>query len=519
NTEGNAYISENVSIGTTSTTNRLHVHNDQFGTDSVVVITDAGNIGIGTTNPENELHILGNGSQLIKIESQFSNQAGIEFKGISTTVNPVIRANSDDIDFFTNGNQRMTIDDIGNIGINQGSPTATLHIVKGSANDPVTIEGLQSDASIDTVVTVDPNGVLHKTAVSALIANDLDWTLDGNDLYSAPDSTVVIKNGNVGIGSTNPGGLLTLRGSNNQTQLQVFSHTTQGPHVAEFYDPTGAMALGITASGGLNRPIAGDLNIQNSGGGSILFRTGAGLERMRIQDDGNVGINTTSPNYEFEVLGRIVSTDTVGAVLGRGLYSRSKNPAIGIMDTNAPNGWVFRSGTAGRLDINFGPELSPGTNAMSLTNTGLVGINTLNPTNQLHIAASTDPIRAEGLENDNTIDTLVSVGTDGVFHKTSAAQINAMPLNITTQTNNYSATTSDHVIIANTNSNNVTITLPDAAGNIGKQYMIKKADCSTFSLIVNTLGGTIDGASSKSYTEPYGSYMFISDGTNWHIFY
>ncbi|MCI5058218.1 MAG: hypothetical protein MRY83_19060, partial [Flavobacteriales bacterium] len=46
---------------------------------------------------------------------------------------------------------------------------------------------------------------LHK---DSLEINDDDWTLDGDTMYSAFDSTVVIKNGNVGIGTTNPSNYL-----------------------------------------------------------------------------------------------------------------------------------------------------------------------------------------------------------------------------------------------------------------------------------------------------------------------
>jgi hypothetical protein len=65
---------------------------------------------------------------------------------------------------------------------------------------------------------------------------------------------------------------------------------------------------------------------------------------------------------------------------------------------------------------------------------------------------------------------------------------------------------------------NITLTLPSAVGNIGKQYSFKKVDSSNYSVsIVGSSSQTVDGMSSVVLQSQYQYLTVVSDGANWQI--
>ncbi len=106
------------------------------------------------------------------------------------------------------------------------------------------------------------------------------------------------------------------------------------------------------------------------------------------------------------------------------------------------------------------------------------------------------------------IDTVTREATriDGVFEA------------YTSKTANYTATTSDHVILCDATSGAVTVTLPPVASRPGQILVIKKTDSS---INVVTLDGnaseTIDGAATISLGIQYASYKIMNQGTAWFV--
>jgi Pectate lyase superfamily protein len=85
-------------------------------------------------------------------------------------------------------------------------------------------------------------------------------------------------------------------------------------------------------------------------------------------------------------------------------------------------------------------------------------------------------------------------------------------------TSNYTALTTDTLILANAASAAVTVTLPTAVGIAGKAYTVRKTDNSTNPVTVDPNGTqTIDGA--LTYVMAYGRSLVtaISDGSNWQV--
>lgn len=88
----------------------------------------------------------------------------------------------------------------------------------------------------------------------------------------------------------------------------------------------------------------------------------------------------------------------------------------------------------------------------------------------------------------------------------------------TTKTSNYTAAVSDYTIRCDTTLGNVTVTLPAAAQNIGKIYIIKKVDNSSNQVIIDpNASETIDGSTTASISVYNQSLMIQSNGTSWDI--
>lgn len=95
-------------------------------------------------------------------------------------------------------------------------------------------------------------------------------------------------------------------------------------------------------------------------------------------------------------------------------------------------------------------------------------------------------------------------------------QISYANLAVTSKTADYTATTSDTVILVDATSGDVTITLPTASS--GLHYYIKKTDSSGNKVVVDgNASETIDGNTTQDIISQYDTMEIVSDGSNWLI--
>ncbi len=117
-------------------------------------------------------------------------------------------------------------------------------------------------------------------------------------------------NGNVGIGTTDPGAklhvqktegslLLTNQNATNDDMTPIMSlDFRQTGHLTE----SGGSIKGLVSNGGAATPVRGALLFQTSQGGVLT-------DTMFLDEDGNVGIGTTDPGEELEVNGSVKIND------------------------------------------------------------------------------------------------------------------------------------------------------------------------------------------------------------------
>jgi len=284
-------------------------------TDDVILSNGGGNVGIGTSAPLSKLTVAGQIQSTTggmkfpdgSIQTAASTKLGWNLGGnAGTTTSEFIgTTDSHNLNFRTNNQQRMTIDAGGNIGIGTTAPEHPLHIDKaGTSGQPTITMVLASNTSKRPVLlfSENPSSIGLEDGMSL----EYDGAISGNKFYinginGIPRFTVE-NLGEVGIGTTNP-----------NRELTVFDT-----------DDDGDAVINLKASNSSEREMLLAVN-QGSGGivgmvtnNDLLFRTN-NANRMVIENNGEVGIGTTSPTALLEVNG------TVAKKIGGGVWTATSD--------------------------------------------------------------------------------------------------------------------------------------------------------------------------------------------------
>lgn len=397
--------------GTTALTDNWDVGNFNITLDSLFT---SGKVGIGTSDPRVKLEVseTGGGRLMLRNPSETVNAASnLMFStgsGDFSTTNTMVFLRGDitqatpsslkgRLRFFINrgdtfGDPVMTMDSDGKVGIGTSTPSHDLvighdvGIVTGVAENKVLVVG---SASGDALV------ILGKDTDN-WVAMHYDTSADSMFLNTKTDGTfyetMVLKEGNVGIGTTTPDNKLHIINETSITSNDIIQY----PLKIEAKDDAGnfwqRQGVGIqfenTASSGsfISAEIIGRTTANAGTDGELLFKTrnsDALGTRMIIENGGNVGIGTDSPAYKIEVDGtfdfydgtsRITSTNNANVLYALGLR-RSAGSG------NNPDLYGVSDGLV------LGASLTD-TSQLVLDSTGNVGIGTNSPTHKLNVVGS-----------------------------------------------------------------------------------------------------------------------------------
>ena len=311
--------------GGTNNTNHALIVRDSTATQLLRINND-GKIGIGTTSPNTILDVRDGAGTGISSRST-STQATDTNKGLK------VRNNSDTDTFNVSYKGQGYF--AGRLGIGTTSPSFTCEVSgTGSlSGDGVTI-GISNTTS-------DPAGLRLNSGHgnwSIYNSHSVGDALEFRDESATTTPMIITSTGNVGIGTTSPGALLTLnkaipelrlQSSNNNLGMGDFIglislHTSDGstPGAGEVFriKTESSSSIGADYTTRLyNRNGAGggatEISLGN-GQGSVYLSTNTtgnatASVRMAIMDDGDVGIGTTSPSTKLHVNGDITAANSI----------------------------------------------------------------------------------------------------------------------------------------------------------------------------------------------------------------
>ena len=396
-------------------------------------IDSSGRVGIGTTSPTNQLHVHTevDNAYAIRIEGSTNNAAGVwTGLGIGGEGNNTKSAllfedigdsysrgklhlcvnNELNQNIATPADAKLTISNNGNVGIGTATPDYLLDISGGSGvGARILTNGFTNLDLVSNRTGGNLGGIRWKQDIDpsqtseflGLHGGGFDWkTGDGSAAPAIKMS--MLPNGNVGIGTTTPRTKLTVRGASSDgggvlTLENSTTATGSADYVGkiQFYGTdSGIGASGVRASI--------DANIQGYNGETdLVFSTapasGANTEAMRIDQNGNVGIGTTTPNsgYKLDISGNLKAS---GNIVGGNFYNAGANYVFGLSTTlgeyinRTGNDIIVYAGGSARLTVDGdGGNIGIGT---TTPDTLLQATNTANGTDYISYEIGNSAVNA-----------------------------------------------------------------------------------------------------------------------------
>jgi len=307
---------------------------------------NGGNVGIGTDSPARLLTLSASGAALLSLVSTDDDNCQVLFgDSASDTVGKILyRHSGDSMAFETNAAERMRIASSGNVGIGTTSPAELLHVYEASTNAARMRLG-NTDGYIEFGTN---NRVSNIDSQTHTFRNEA-----GSTEYMRINSS-----GLVGIGETNPIGILHLKSDDTGVVFQSSSSVNNRAQIF-FQDSAGTQTGKISVD-----PDGGSANV-------MAFSTGTS-ERMRIDSSGNVGIGETDPQslLHLSAVNPIITfTNTGGAVGEKGFRIAFDNSRLTFQ----------RASDTGGFEANY----------LAIDqDSGKVGINQTNPAEKLDVSGN-----------------------------------------------------------------------------------------------------------------------------------
>ncbi|MGB9939417.1 hypothetical protein [Methanosarcina sp.] len=352
----------------------------------------AGKVGIGVYNPQYDLDVNasniklgleknGGGQLVITNHSKDDNSIYLEAhnsKGSHDSASelvlsgnaggnvPVLRANADDTIFS------------GNVGIGiTMTPDAQLHLFGGNG-DLTHSEG-------DLKIGDERHRLKVGVVKSGEQAGDVRIRAEGGKnrlmLGVENEDTLTIVNGKVGIGTTNPQRQLHISKSNdNDVHCLMLQNSKRGGDTS--------VSLDFQTYGGSDAPTSSLRAIDEDWSSHLVFLTKEPgkdknklIERLRITNDGNVGIGTTDPSEKLEVNGTVKAIKFVGDGSELTDIKASQwTDVSGGISYSAGNVGIGTTSPLAKLEVNGNIN-----GKADLFITGNIGIGTTNPVGTINI--------------------------------------------------------------------------------------------------------------------------------------
>lgn len=497
--------------------------------ESMFIILSDGSIGLGETFPSNRLDV--SGGVVI----------GMSYSGIKIApengllVEGAVGIGTDD--------PQSKLDIAGGVSIGT-------HFAGHSAAPP---EGMLVEGAIG-VGTYTP---MNKMDIEGNVV--IGSTYSGTS--SAPEDGLLVE-GKVGIGTDNPQSSVQIDGTDalripvgntderpeNQLSGQIRYNTELSQYEGSDGESWGSLG------GAIDVDQDTQIHVEKSPDEDKIRFDTLGIERMIIDSNGNVGINTTFPQGKLQVQGdRFFGAGTLSSV-ARNIVGVNTQFDIQVkagdeimVDGNTRIVTSVTDATHMIIGIPFESDLINqeylvGATRLRVDGSGDTIINgdlTVMGTANLNAVINTENVSVDQItspkDHDFNLQTWetgdadaldrITVKADG---KVGIGEVNpvttldidgGVAFNVVEKTSDYIATPKDNIILCNADSGHVTITLPQAFIVEGLELTIKKMDTTMNTCTIKPNGTElIDGYNrSLDFYSQFVTYTVISDGARWWV--
>jgi hypothetical protein len=329
------------------------------GNDLRMIIKENGNVGIKNTNPTTDLNVGGQantlntmslgGSPSVNGVSRFFLSSSNTQKSWGIAYNNYVAGGLEFSQSTTNGGTAlssplMVIDNVGKVGIGTTTPQNSLDISGGQVigstyagrntapTDGLLVEGKVGigTTSGDGKLTIAHTGAEGQTALvlqrtdSSQSNGGIRWQdSTGNNeagiltrfnsadtgnlefMNGATTNMILTSAGNVGIGTTDPSTILEVE--NSESIITIDSHGSSGAGRFQFQNEgVSKLFTGVTINdnwGGLPTGTSANDSFTRFDGEKYFFTYSNNLNILTLENSGNVGINTTTPQNTLNVVG------------------------------------------------------------------------------------------------------------------------------------------------------------------------------------------------------------------------
>lgn len=326
-------------------------------------IDSSGNVGIGTSSPDKLLVISGSDAEAVINDT--NNTPKLRFRNNGTTSAAIAITSTQNMSFQAGGStERMRIDSSGNVGIGTSSPNNILD-VRGDSDPQIKVSATNTGTN-SAGLFIENQGQRNWQVWAD---RSTDQFRIGNG--SRANANLVIKGstGNVGIGTTSP-----------STGLHVGTGSIFCSSGGLYLNALGGTSSVYLSYGGGN-PI-----LMNGANGALRFGTN-NTERLRIDNSGNVGIGTTTPQEKLEVNGKI-KIDTANPNFYFQPSADTQQARITYLKSDGTTAANFRWNYADEAYEYFAGS----TNVLKIESNGNVGIGTDSPSTRLEVESGVTPL-------------------------------------------------------------------------------------------------------------------------------
>ncbi|MBI2053299.1 MAG: hypothetical protein HYT41_00950, partial [Candidatus Sungbacteria bacterium] len=275
---------------------------------------------------------------------------------------------------------------------NAGTPNRLAYYsaanVIDSANN-ITFDGTNLGIGTTTpgsVLSVQGNSLMSGTTTTGSLIATSTLFVGG----TTGSSLVILNNGNVGIGTTTPGTMFSVQGIGNFASAATSTLYTDLSLRSLSATSTLYLADGATALPALSFAADTNTGIFRAGVDLLAFSTG-GSERVRVDNNGNVGIGTPSPRTILDMTGDLTisgndinlgtgtATSTISGGFGIGVGTTTPGAAFAVATTTAGLNTAFLLSNLGSGYTMWAEDIANDTSPFVIDGAGNVGVGTTSP--------------------------------------------------------------------------------------------------------------------------------------------